>query len=165
MNNKTKKLTVLGICTAAAMILSYIEFLLPPLYSAVPGIKIGLANIIIVFLLYKLGAWEACLVSFVRICLCALLFGSALTLMYSAAGALLSISVMILLKKCSLFSTVGVSIAGGVFHNLGQIVLASIILSTKEIAYYMIALAVSGIIAGVFVGIVGALMLRYIKKI
>ena len=165
MNNKTKKLTVLGICTAAAMILSYIEFLLPPLYSAVPGIKIGLANIIIVFLLYKLGAWEAYLVSFVRICLCALLFGSALTLAYSVAGAFFSITAMVCLKKSCLFSTVGISIAGGVFHNLGQIVMASIILGTKEIAYYMIVLAVTGIIAGIFVGIVGALMLRYVKKI
>ena len=165
MNSKTKKLTLLGVSTAAAMILSYIEFLLPPLFSAVPGIKIGLANIIIVFLLYRLGAWEASLVSLVRLFLSALLFGSAVTLAYSAAGALFSMTVMVLLKKCGLFSTVGVSIAGGVFHNLGQIVMAIIILTTKEIGYYMIVLTATGILAGIFVGIVGALMLRYIKKI
>lgn len=165
MNSKTKKLTILGMGVAAAMILSYIEFLLPPLFSAVPGIKIGLANIIIVFLLYRLGVWEASLVSFVRLCLCALLFGSVVTLAYSAAGALLSMLVMSLLKKCGLFSAVGVSIAGGVFHNLGQVIMAVIILTTKEIGYYIIVLTVTGIIAGVFVGIVGALMLRYIKKI
>jgi heptaprenyl diphosphate synthase len=165
MNSKTKKLTLLGVSTAAAMILSYIEFILPPLFSAVPGIKIGLANIIIVFLLYRLGAWEASLVSLVRLFLSALLFGSAVTLAYSAAGALFSMTVMVLLKKCGLFSTVGVSIAGGVFHNLGQIVMAIIILTTKEIGYYMIVLTATGILAGIFVGIVGALMLKYIKKI
>ena len=165
MNSKTKKLTLLGLSTAAAMILSYIEFLLPPLFSAVPGIKIGLANIIIVFLLYKLGAIEASVVSLVRLLLSSLLFGSALTLAYSAAGALLSMIVMVLLKKCGFFSAVGVSIAGGVFHNLGQIIMAIIILTTKEIGYYMIVLTVTGIISGMFVGIVGAVMLKNIKKI
>ncbi len=164
MKNKTKRLTLLGLSVAVAMILSYIEFLLPPIYSAVPGIKLGLANIAIIFVLYRSGIKEALIVSFIRICLSALLFGSILTLAYSAAGSVLSMGVMFALKRLSIFSTVGVSVGGGVFHNVGQILMATLLLGTKEIGYYMIILAVTGTVSGVFVGVAGALMLKYIKN-
>ena len=135
---------------------------MPPLWSAVPGIKIGLANIIIVYIFFKSGALDAALVSFVRLFLSALLFGSVLTLLYSFAGAALSFCVMLLLKKLGLFSEIGVSIGGGVFHNLGQILVAIAVLRTREIGYYMIVLTFTGVIAGLFVGIAGALMIKHV---
>lgn len=159
----TRRITFLGLCTAVAMLLSYVEFLLPPIWSAVPGIKIGLANIIIVYLFFKLSVFDAALVSLVRVFLSALLFGSFLAFLYSFAGAFLSFIVMLLLKKSNLFSEVGVSIGGGVFHNLGQILMAILILRTREIGYYMIVLAFTGTVSGLFVGIAGALMVKRIN--
>ena len=164
MKNTTKKTAFLGIATALALVLSYVEMLLPPIWSAVPGIKVGLPNIIIISLLYKLSFKDAALVSIVRIAMVALLFGNAISLIYSFSGAVLSLAVMFLLKKIDRFSIVGVSIAGGVFHNLGQIIAAILIMQTKEIGYYMIVLAVTGVIAGIFVGLAGAFCLEYSEK-
>ena len=165
MKNHTKTLTALAIAVSLAMILSYIEFLLPPVFSAVPGIKLGLANIVVIFLLYRMNTACAMGVSFVRVCLSALLFGTALTFAYSLAGAVLSFSAMLLLKKYRLFSTVGVSIAGGVMHNLGQILMAAVLLGTREIIYYMAVLAVTGTLAGVLVGLVSALVIKRVPEI
>ena len=165
MKNHTKTLTTLAIAVSLAMILSYIEFLLPPIFSAVPGIKLGLANIVVIFLLYRMNTACALGVSFVRVCLSALLFGTALTFAYSLAGAVLSFFAMLLLKKCRLFSTVGVSIAGGVMHNLGQILMAAVLLGTREIIYYMAVLAVTGTLAGVLVGLVSALVIKRVPEI
>ena len=156
----TRRITFLSLGVAVAMLLSYVEFLLPPIWSAVPGIKIGLANIIIVYLFFKSSVVDAALVSFVRLCLSALLFGTVLTLLYSFAGALLSFLVMLALKKTGLFSEVGVSIGGGVFHNLGQILVAIAVLGTREIGYYMIVLAFTGTLSGLFVGLAGAIMVK-----
>lgn len=165
MKNNIKTTCFLGIFTALAMILSYVEALLPPIWSAVPGIKIGLPNIIIIFLLYRFSLKHAAVVSLVRILLSALLFGNAVSLLYSLGGALLSIVIMAMLKKTERFSMVGVSAIGGVFHNLGQIIVAMLVLSTAEIGYYMIVLAVTGTVAGVLVGILGALVTRYMEKV
>lgn len=165
MKIKPKIITFVGVMTAFAMVLSYIEMLLPPIWSAVPGIKVGLPNIIIVFLLYKLSFKSAAAVSLLRVVMVALLFGTVMSFLYSLAGAVLSLAVMLILKKIDRFSMVGVSIAGGVFHNLGQILAAMFLMQTKEIGYYMIVLAVTGIIAGVFVGLAGALLLKYSKKV
>lgn len=164
MREKTKRLAFLGLATALAMVFSYIEVILPPIWSAVPGIKVGLANIIIIFLLYRMSFKEAAVVSFIRILLTALLFGNPMTLAYSIAGAVLSLATMTLLKKWDVFSMTGVSIAGGVTHNLGQILVAMFVLQTREIAYYMIILAITGTVAGVFIGLGGALLLKYTKK-
>ncbi len=165
MKIKTKTLVFLSLFTAVAMVLSYIEAILPPIWSAIPGIKIGLPNIIIIFLLYRMSVKSAAAVSLVRILLSALLFGNAVILLYSLAGAILSLTVMAVLKKIDRFSMIGVSIVGGVFHNLGQILMAMLILETAEIGYYMIILTVTGTIAGVLVGILGALLTRYMAKI
>ena len=164
MEIKTKTLVFLSLFTAVAMVLSYIEAILPPIWSAIPGIKIGLPNIIIIFLLYRMSVKSAAAVSLVRILLSALLFGNAVTLLYSLAGAILSLTVMAVLKKIDRFSMIGVSIVGGVFHNLGQILMAMLILETAEIGYYMIILTVTGTIAGVLVGILGALLTRYMAS-
>lgn len=164
MKNNIKTTCFLGLFTALAMILSYVEALLPPIWSAVPGIKIGLPNIIIIFLLYRFSLKHAAVVSLVRILLSALLFGNAVSLLYSLGGAFLSIIIMAFLKKTGYFSMVGVSVAGGVFHNVGQILVAMLVLSTAEIGYYIIILAVTGTIAGVLVGILGSLVTHYMEK-
>ena len=149
MRNKTKKVALLGILTSVALILSYIEAILPPIWSAVPGIKMGFPNIVIVFILYRFGVKEAAIVSFIRIFIVALLFGNVMTLAYSCAGAFLSILLMAIFKKINAFSVVGTSIVGGVAHNLGQIIVAIFLFDTVQIGYYMAVLAVTGTIAGV----------------
>lgn len=158
-----RRLVLLGTFTAIALALSYIEFLLPPIWSAVPGIKLGLANVMVIYVLYSLSLKDAAMISLVRVFLSAILFGTALTLAYSLAGAVLSLAAMAILKKLGLFSEVGVSIAGAVLHNLGQILVAVIVLRTAEIGYYMIILTLTGILSGVFVGLVGSLLTKYIK--
>ncbi|MBQ8836212.1 MAG: Gx transporter family protein [Clostridia bacterium] len=163
MNNRVKRITFIGVISAVAVILSYIEMLLPPIYSAVPGIKVGLPNIVIIVLLYKYGAGSAAAASFIRLIIMALLFNPS-TFIYSLAGAALSLTVMALLKKTDKFSTVGVSVAGGVMHNLGQILVAMLLLETAEIGYYMFILAISGTLAGVFIGIAGAFLTERLKK-
>ena len=165
MKQNIRRYSVLGLMTAVALVLSYVEAILPPIWSAVPGIKIGLPNIIIIFILYKTGLKDAVTVSAIRLFLVALLFGNAMTLAYSAAGAILSLSLMTLCKKLNLFSTVGVSIVGGVAHNLGQILVAMAIFETSQIGYYMLVLAVTGTVAGVFVGIVASVILKRFEKI
>ena len=165
MKMSVKKLCFLALMTSLAMVLSYIEMLLPPVWPAVPGIKVGFANIVIILLLYKFSFKEAGVVSLVRVCLMSLLFGSAVMFLYSLGGAVLSLVIMAVLKRTDWFSSVGVSIAGGVTHNLGQIIVAIIVMQTKEIGYYMIILAITGTIAGIFIGLLGAILLRYFKKL
>ena len=163
MKFSTRKIAYLGLCTTVALVFAYVETLLPPLFAAVPGIKIGLPNIAIIFTLYKFGLKEASSVSLIRMVLVAAMFGNPMTFAYSLAGATLSMIVMALLKKTDLLSSVAVSVAGGVFHNVGQILLAAIILETAEIGYYIIVLAITGIISGVFVGICGSLAVNRIS--
>lgn len=165
MNTRTKKVAYLGLMAALAMILSYVESLFPPLFTAVPGIKMGLPNIVIIFALYRFGLKEAATVSFIRLITVAMLFGTPLTFAYSLAGAVLSLALMALFKKLDLFSTVGVSIIGGVMHNLGQILVAILVMETAEIGYYMIVLAVTGTLSGAFIGLCGAMLIKYMKNI
>lgn len=162
---KSKRIAYLAIFTACALILSFVETLIPPVYSAVPGIKIGLPNIIIIYTLYKISAFSAFSVSVIRVLLVALLFGNAMTLFYSFAGALLSLAIMVILKKTALFSVTGVSVTGAVFHNLGQIIVAILILDTVEIGYYMIILTLTGVISGVLVGILSSVLLKRTEHI
>ena len=164
MRPATKKLAVLGLCTAVALVLAYVEALLPPIFTAVPGIKIGLPNIIIVFVLYRFGLREAAAVSLVRMLAVSFLFGNMMALVYSLAGAFLSMLVMVLLKKLNFLSVVGVSVAGGVFHNVGQILTAMFLLGTAELGYYLIVLAITGTISGIFVGLCGAIIVKRIPK-
>lgn len=159
-----KKITMYGLFTALAMIMSIIEVLMPiPL--PVPGIKVGFPNIIILFVLYRFGAKTAISVSLVRVLLVSLLFGNFLGLAYSLAGAVLSLAVMILLKKTDLFSTLGVSVVGGIAHNAGQITVACILMSTSEISYYMPVLIITGTVAGIVVGIASHLLIKKAEKI
>ena len=163
-NNRlsTRKIAFVGLAASLAILLSYVEFLLPPLFAAVPGIKLGLPNVIILYVLYCLDVKYAALVSFVRLGISSLLFGNAMTLAYSAAGAVLSLLVMALLKKIDKLSAVGVSVAGGVSHNLAQVLVAMLLLDTPQIAYYLIVLAITGTISGVFIGLCGALLIKHV---
>ena len=148
---KTSKVAQYGLLIALALALSWLESLLPPL--GVPGVKLGLPNLVIVFALYRLGLRDAWCLSVVRVLLASALFGSGVSLAYSAAGAVLSLTVMGLLKKTGKFSPVGVSVAGGVAHNAGQILVAMALLETTRLAWYLPVLWVSGIVAGVLIGI------------
>ena len=159
---KTKKLTVMALTTALAMILSFVESLIPA-FVAVPGVKMGLANIAVVFALYKLGWKEAVVVSLIRVVLVSILFGTVASLFYSLAGAVLSLLGMGLLKKTGRFTEIVVSVAGGVLHNIGQIAMACILLETDALKYYLPFLLVSGILAGVVIGVVSAILVRRIN--
>lgn len=161
---RIKRLAFVGIASALALLLSYVEFLLPPVFVAVPGIKLGLPNVVIIYVLYCLGTRRAALVSFVRICISALLFGTVMTLAYSLAGAVLSLAVMALLRRTDKLSAVGVSVAGGVAHNLGQILVAMLLLDTPQLAFYMIVLTITGTLSGVFIGLCGSLLVKRIPS-
>lgn len=164
MKNKPKTIAFLGVCTALAMVLAYVEILLPPLFPSIPGIKMGLPNIIIVFLLYRYGPTFASAVSLVRIVLVSMLFGNIMALAYSLAGGILSLLVMIILRRLKFLSTVGVSVAGAVSHNVGQILMATFLLNTSELGYYLVVLIVTGTIAGILIGLCGALLLKRVPK-
>ena len=163
MKHPAKKLALLGLCTAIAMVLAWVESQLPPLTTAVPGIKLGLPNIAIIFILYRFGWKEAAAVSFVRIMAVSLLFGNPMTFAYSMAGGFLSLLAMAILRKLDFLSTVGVSVAGGVLHNVGQILMAMLLLGTAELGYYLIILAVTGTVSGIFVGLCGSFAVRRVQ--
>lgn len=153
-----RKVTLLSLFCAVAMIMSYVEALIPlPLPF---GIKVGLPNIVIVFILYRFGVKEAIAVSVVRVLLVALLFGNVMSLAYSIVGAVLSLILMIILKATGWFTTIGVSVAGGIFHNTGQIIVACILMNTVEISAILPLLTITGTIAGVLVGICGHLLIQ-----
>ena len=158
ISKKTKRIVILGLLASLALALSYLEALLPPITSAFPGIKMGLPNLVIIFALYTLGSKEAALISTVRLLAVFLLFGNAVMLLYSAAGALLSLTLMVILKRVDAFSCVGVSVSGAVFHNLGQILVAILMLETPQIAFYLPILMISGVIAGAIIGVIGSLI-------
>ena len=162
MKHQAKTVATLGLCTAVALVFAWVESLLPPLITAVPGIKLGLPNIAIIFILYRFSWKEAAAVSFVRMTIVALLFGNPMTFAYSLAGGFLSLWMMTLLKKADFLSTVGVSVAGGVFHNVGQILAAMLLLGTAELGYYLIVLAVTGTVSGIFVGLCGSFAVKRI---
>ena len=160
---KTKKVAFLGMCIALSMVLSYFESLIPPL-MAVPGVKMGLPNIVMVFMLYKVGAKDTAIVSILRVVLVGILFGTPLSMIYSLAGAALSLIGMIILKKANLFAPVTVSVVGGILHNVGQIATACFVMDTAEIAYYLPVLLITGTIAGILIGLCAAMILKRLEK-
>lgn len=157
---KTKRIALFGMLVALAFIFSYIEHLIPlPLPT---GVKLGAANIVIVCALYFLGWKEAVAISLVRIVLSGFAFGIS-TVPYSLAGAFLSLLVMMLLKRKDGFGITGVSVAGSVCHNIGQTIVAMVLLGSKTV-YYFPLLFLSGIIAGVLIGLISGLVLSKLKK-
>ncbi len=157
--SKAGTVAMCAVLTALALIFSYIEFLLP-LPLGIPGVKLGLANLVIVVALYMVGARCAFLVNLVRVLLAALLFGNVFSGVYAFAGALVSFAAMCLIKKTGLFSPAGVSIAGGVFHNVGQLAVAAFIIENAKIALYFPVLLISGLVTGLVIGVLSVLILR-----
>ena len=159
---KKSRVAFLGLFTAFAMILSFVESQIPT-FVAIPGIKLGLPNIAIIIILHRFGWKEASIISLLRVILTSLLFGTVLSMLYSIAGAVLSLVAMILLKK--VLSTVTISVIGGVCHNIGQILVAILVTETQQLLYYLPVLIISGVIAGIVVGIIAALSVKKIEKI
>ena len=161
---RTKKITFLALFTSLALVLSYVEFLIP-LPQGIPGIKMGLPNLVILLILYRLGIKEAAIISLIRILLVTLTVSPRLDyLWYSLAGATLSLITMWLLKKLDVFSTVGVSVAGAIMHNLGQVIVSIFLFETTQLAYYMIVLSITGTIAGIFIGLCGAFLHKRFER-
>lgn len=161
---KARKVAFLGLSIALAMILSFVESQIP-VFTAVPGMKVGLPNLVMVFLLYRVGWKETVVVSLIRVVLVALLFGNLQSLIFSIAGAVLSLTGMILLQKTKLFSPITVSVVGGILHNVGQIIAACLWTRIAQIAYYLPVLFISGICAGVVIGLVSGLLLKRLDKV
>lgn len=152
-------MAVFGVFTALALIFSYVELLIP-INFGIPGAKLGLANLVIIIVLYKSDWKEALLLSVVRIVLAGFLFGNLFGILYSLAGGILSLAVMALLKRSGAFSIIGVSMAGGVSHNVGQLIMAMLVVETYAVGYYLPVLLIAGLITGTLIGIAGREMLK-----
>lgn len=159
----SKKVAYFGIFAALSILMGYVEAVIPiPL--PIPGIKLGLSNVIVLLALYVMGTKEAFYISIIRVFISALLFRGFLGFWYSMAGASLSYVVMALAKKFGKMSTVGVSVLGGIFHNLGQIVVACIILGRTVVVYLVPMLMVSGVATGFAIGVVTAYCTQYLNN-
>ncbi len=164
MKNKIRKIAILSIFISLAMVLSYVDSLIYIPFTP-PYFKIGIANIVVIYTLYKMGIKEACIVSIFRLILSSILFNNIITFIYSFSGALLSLLLMILLKKTKKFTQVTISIIGAIMHNVGQIIVAIILMDTKEIVLYLPVLIITGIIAGLGVGVLSNVVLRYTSNL
>lgn len=153
----------MGLLLTFALMLSYIESLLP-FDLGIPGVKLGLANLSVVLALYLFGAKEALSLNLLRVLLGGFLFGNLYVIFYSMAGALLSFGAMLLFKKTGRFSMTGISMAGGVFHNIGQALVAMLIVDTLGILYYVPALLIAGAVAGSLIGLLVSLLYPYLMK-
>ena len=155
-NNSTYNIAMCGVLTALAMIFSYIESIIP-VPIPVPGIKLGVANIAVITILYTLGIKEAVIINILRISLTAMLFGNLNSFLFS-------IVTMIVLKKIDSFSYIGVSVSGAIMHNVGQIIAAIFIMGSSAIIYYLPVLIIAGVITGIIIGIVSGIVVKYVKK-
>lgn len=149
---KQKKIAYMGLFAAIAIIFGYVESLIP-FFTGIPGIKLGLANLSVLFILETYTWKEAALVSMVRILVIGFMFGNMFSILYSMAGAALSLTVMTLMKRFSGFSILGISVAGGVSHNIGQLIIAALIVENTSLFYYAPVLLISGVITGILIGI------------
>ena len=157
--NRNKKLANMAMLVALAMIFSYVESLIP-INFGVPGMKLGVANLVTVTGLYFLEIPEVLAVSVLRVLLTGFLFGNGMSIIYSLAGAVVSLLAMVLVKKMD----VGVSITGGVFHNIGQILVAMAVVENLKLIYYLPVLLVAGTVTGFVIGIVAGKILPVVKK-
>ena len=154
-----RKTAFLGMFLALALICSYVESLIP-FYFGIPGVKLGLANIVTVLMLYGIGAKEAFCVSVARILLAGFLFGNPFSILYSLSGGILSFFAMLCLKSIGTFHLVSVSVAGGIFHNIGQVAAAAIAVETYNLVYYSPILLFAGFLTGFLIGILAQELLR-----
>ena len=159
---KTQKMIGLALFTTVALLLSYVESLFP-FFAGVPGMKLGLPNLAVVLLLWKYEWKDALLVNLMRIILSGLLFGNMFSILFSICGAIVSFVSMCFLKKCGL-SIYGVSMAGAVFHNIGQILVAICIVQTVSVGIYAPVLLITGLITGYFIGMLARIFLVHLPK-
>ena len=162
-NDLGRRVALTGMMAALALIFSYVEVLFP-FNAGIPGVKLGLANLVPLIILYRMDARYAFAANLIRVILAGLLFSGLFAALYSLAGSLTSFLVMYLLKKTRLFSVIGVSTAGGVFHNLGQLIVAMLAISGPQLFHYMPVLIISGMIAGIIVGIGASILLDRIPE-
>lgn len=160
----TKKLAKLGMLISVALILSYVESLIPFGFG-IPGIKLGLANLAVLLCLYCIGAKEAIIINVMRILLAGFLFGNLYSIIYSLAGGVFSFLIMWLAKRMKTFTINGVSVLGGVCHNLGQILIAAFVVETAGVFYYIPYLLVAGVLTGWLIGFITKLMIPYFERV
>lgn len=158
-----KKIAYKGLLLTIALILSYVEFLLPYCF-AIPGIKLGLANLAVVLCMYYLGGKDAFLINICRILLAGFLFGNLYTILYSLVGGVLSFVVMLITKKLDWFSIKGVSALGGIAHNIGQLLVAYLVVETVGVFYYLPWLLISGVVTGVVIGYIAQILCSYLNN-
>lgn len=164
MGGKTGKTAYLGLFCAAAILLGYVEAMVP-VYTTIPGMKVGLPNLAIVTVLYLYSWREAALVSVVRIAVNGLLFGNLFSFWFSLAGGLLSLVAMAAVKALGLFDCTGVSLVGGIAHNAGQIAVAIFLVDSVWVAYYFIPLVITGLVAGVLIGLLSGILVRRLARV
>ncbi len=162
-NMNVRRLSIRALLVVLAMVLSYIESQII-IGTMVPGMKLGLTNLVVMVALYRLDEKEAIIINIIRILLVGFTFGSVFSIAYSMAGGVLSGIVMILLKRTNKVGMTSVSVAGGISHNVGQIIVAMIVTKTSSIIYYLLVLWVTGIFAGVVVGILSAQVVKRLPK-
>ncbi|MDO4632809.1 MAG: Gx transporter family protein [Eubacteriales bacterium] len=160
---QNRKIALYGVLVALAMIFSYIETMLPSI--GIPGVKLGLANLSVIAALYLMSLKDAFFISLIRILLTAVTFGNVFSMWYSLAGGMLSLVVMYLIKKKGWLDSMGVSIAGGITHNLGQLLVAGIVLESAAVASYLPVLILSGTITGALIGMLGGMIIRRLPRI
>ena len=162
--NRVKKMVELGLLLAAALILSYVESLIPFGFG-IPGIKLGLANLAVLLCLYQWGAREAITLNIMRILLAGFLFGNLYSILYSLAGGFFSFLVMWMAKQLNRLTMTGVSVLGGVFHNVGQLLVAAIVVETAGVFYFIPYLLLSGVLTGLLIGFIASLILLHLKNV
>lgn len=156
------KVAYLGVFLALALICSYVESLIP-FYFGIPGVKLGLTNVVVVLMLYCVGEKEAFAVSVLRIVLAGFLFGNMFSILYSLAGGILSFLVMVLLKKTGKLGVLPISVSGGIFHNVGQIAVAALVVENYNIFYYLPVLLIAGFVTGFLIGIAAREIIARVK--
>ena len=163
MKVNVKELAVMGVLTAVAMIFSYVESMFAS-FIPVPGVKLGLANAMILLALFAVGKWQAFAIGLVRVLLSALLFGNIMSLWISLAGFLLSFFFMLLLKRMGKFSLIGISLGGGAAHNLGQLICVSVYMSSFLMMRYIFLFSLFGVLTGLVTGFVCKLIYERVKE-
>lgn len=158
-----KRVAISALFASLALIFSYIEAILPAA-PGIPGIKLGIANLVVIIAMYRLDSRYALSINLIRIFLAGFMFSGLYGAVYSLCGCILSFAVMCLLKKSDAFSVVGVSMGGGVAHNIGQLSIAAILVSSPQIFYYLPILIISGTVSGILIGWLGWILLEHIPK-
>ena len=162
-DKKGKRVAYYGLCIALAFVLSYLESLLP-VFTGVPGVKLGLTNLVVLVALYRMKVYDALFINVVRIILVGLTFGNGYSFLYSLAGGIFSFVVMVILYRSKKFGSVGVSVSGGVAHNFAQIAVAMCIMETDALLFYLPVLVLSGTVAGILVGLLSGQIVKRLPR-